>query len=529
MFKPPMVITTKSAYTVGLPIYEQRSAEQLGSTVLPMTNGNETSRGIAATAPAHGDSATTRAVAVLFPPADERTRRDDRLTRLLLDATGRVARGAVTPTLDLEAFRRELKEFDFADEVSLDKALDWVVASLECGVVHITHPRYFGLFNPAPTFPAQCADRVAAAFNPQLATATTSPVAVAIEAHVIAAVARRAGLPATGHFTTGGAEANYTALICALTRAHPDFATRGARAFAADPVFYVSRESHLAWFKIAHQAGIGRDAVRLVATDGSGRLAPPALAEAIAGDRAGGRVPVMVAATAGTTNAGMIDPLPACAAIAAAAGLWFHVDAAWGGAVIASDALRDLLAGIELADSVTIDAHKWFATTMGCGMFLTRHADALAAAFQVATGYMPSYTEGVDPYLTSVQWSRRFLGLRLFLSLAAAGWGGYARHVERAIALAALLREALEARGWSIANRSDLAVLCARPPAGSADIRTIVRRVLASGLAWVSVAEFEGQPVVRACVTHGETSREDVMVLVTALDDARRRDPAAGK
>ena len=145
---------------------------------------------------------------------------------------------------------------------------------MEHGLVHVTHPRYFGLFNPAPTFPAQCADRIAGAFNPQLATSTTSPVAVEIEAHVIRSVARRAGFPpeAGGHFTSGGSEANYTALLCALTRATPEFATKGARAFDGPPVFYVSQESHLAWLKIAHQAGIGRSAVRLVATDGLGRM-----------------------------------------------------------------------------------------------------------------------------------------------------------------------------------------------------------------------------------------------------------------
>ena len=139
-------------------------------------------------------------------------------------------------------------------------------------------------------------------------------------------------------------------------------------------MFYVSRESHLAWLKIAHQAGIGRSAVRLVATDGSGRMDPQALASVLSDDREHGCVPVMIAATAGTTNAGMIDPLAACAELARSAGLWFHVDAAWGGALIASDRLRKILSGIEDADSVTIDAHKWFATTMGCGMFITRHA-----------------------------------------------------------------------------------------------------------------------------------------------------------
>src|SRR6202044_1833453 len=106
-----------------------------------------------------------------------------------------------------------------------DDVLSWTIAQLEHGIVHITHPRYFGLFNPAPTFPAQCADRIAAVFNPQLATATTSPVAVDIENHVIRSVAQRVGLPpeAGGHFTSGGSEANFTALICALTRANPRF------------------------------------------------------------------------------------------------------------------------------------------------------------------------------------------------------------------------------------------------------------------------------------------------------------------
>jgi glutamate/tyrosine decarboxylase-like PLP-dependent enzyme len=201
--------------------------------------------------------------------------------------------------------------------------------------------------------------------------------------------------------------------------------------------------------------------------------------------------------------------------------MWLHVDAAWGGGLIASPVLRDALAGIEAADSVTIDAHKWFATTMGCGMFLTPHPEALSAAFRVTTSYMPPNAGGVDPYANSMQWSRRFLGLRLFMSLAAAGWAGHARHVERAVSLAAMIAAGLAARGWSIANRSPMAVVCAVPPAGSAEPRTIAGRVLASGQAWVSAAEFEGRAVVRACVTHGETTPNDVAILVSALDEAR--------
>jgi glutamate/tyrosine decarboxylase-like PLP-dependent enzyme len=241
------------------------------------------------------------------------------------------------------------------------------------------------------------------------------------------------------------------------------------------------------------------------------------LRDALAADLAQGCVPVMIAATAGTSNAGMIDPLAACAEIARHSGLWYHVDAAWGGALIASERLRGVLAGIELADSVTIDAHKWFATTMGCGMFMTRHAPVLSTAFQVSVSFMPSNVSGVDPYVTTLQWSRRFLGVRLFLSLAAAGWPGYGEHVERSIELIALAKEKLVARGWRIANDSSLGVLCVEPPAGCGAVRSIVERVLASGRAWVAAATFEGRETIRICVTHGETTPDDINQLVDVL------------
>jgi aromatic-L-amino-acid decarboxylase len=455
----------------------------------------------------------------LFPPWPERQRIDDYLTRELARAQARVAAGSATPTIDMDALRRELAGFDFTVPRPLPALLDWSVGMLEHGVVHLTHPRYFGLFNPSPSFPAQCADRIAGSFNPQVASSATSPAAVALEAHVIRMVAQRAGLPAQsgGHFTSGGSEANYTAMLCALTRAHPQFAANGARAFAGPPVFYTSKECHRSWVKIAHQAGIGRSAARLVATDGSGRMATAALVAAIAADLSSGCMPFLIVASAGTTNAGMIDPLSDCADIAQRHGLWYHVDAAWGGAMIASDKLRGVLAGLERADSATIDAHKWFATTMGCGMFLARDAGALSAVFQVAASYMPSHELSVDPYMNSAQWSRRFLGLRLFLSLASAGWAGHAAHIERAVEQTARIRQGLEARGWSVVNDSPFAVLAAVPPPAQGSPRTIVERVLKSGRAWVSLARFEERDVVRICVTHGETSEEDLSILIEAL------------
>jgi aromatic-L-amino-acid decarboxylase len=462
-------------------------------------------------------------VPALFPAREEL---DDWLTRELLSANERVVAGSVVPTIDMAAFRAELARFDFLEPQSLGELVTWSIAQLECGVVHLTHPRYFGLYNPAPTFPSQCADRIAGAFNPQLATWTTSPVAVEIEAHVMRSVAERAGMPAgsMGHFTSCGSEANYTAVLCALTRANSRFATDGARAFEGQPVFYASRESHLAWLKIAHQTGIGRSAARLIATDGTGSMDAGALADQIAADRAAGSVPVMIAATAGTTNAGMIDPLERCAEIARHEGLWYHVDAAWGGALIACEELASRLTGMEQADSITIDAHKWFATTMGAGMLLVREPSALSSVFRVSTTFMPSEIEHVDPYTMTAQWSRRFIGLRLFLSLAAAGWSGYADHVRRSLGLIELLREELAARQWIIANNSPLGVLCVEPPQSRGDVRAIARRVLDSGRAWVAAAKFEGRDVVRTCVTHGEASAADIEELVKALQRALERD-----
>jgi glutamate/tyrosine decarboxylase-like PLP-dependent enzyme len=460
------------------------------------------------------------AVAALFPDREARIHAEDCLTRELIGASERIARGPVMPTLDRAKLREELSGFDFSRPRPLDELIEWTLRRMEHGVVHMNHPRYFGLFNPAANFPSQCADRIAGSFNPQLASSGSSPAPVEIEAHVIRAMARRAGFPeeSAGHFTTSGSEANYTALVCALTRAEPRFDAQGARAFAGPVAMYTSRECQPAWFKIVHQAGIGREALRLIGTDGSGRMDVNALAQAVADDRARGTVPVLISATAGTTGAGMIDPLAECARIARAEGIWYHVDAAWGGAALTSQRLRGLLAGIELADSATIDAHKWFATTMGCGMFITRDPQVLSHVFRVSAEFMPSSVTQIDPYLNTLQWSRRFLGLRLFLSLGAAGWEGYGAHVERATAVAARVRERLVVRGWRVANDSRLAVLCVVPPPGYPPIRDIVRKVLESGRAWVAVAKYEGREVLRVCVTHGETTLADVEELVAALE-----------
>lgn len=425
----------------------------------------------------------------------------------------------VTAEFDYKRFSADLSRFNFVSPIDLTELLRWTVQHIRQGCVQITHPRYFGLFNPSPAFPSILADYIAATLNPQLAAAKTSPAAVSIEAHVIKQISYRAGLPngSGGHFTNSGSEANFTALICALTKICPSYKDMGIRALRTPPAIYISKDAHQAWFKIAHEAGIGRLAIRAIETDGRGQMSLSALSEAVSSDKENGAVPIMVVATAGTTIAGMVDPIHGCAEIAEKAGAWFHVDAAWGGAAIASDILRSRLSGIELADSITIDAHKWFSTTMGCGMFLTSQPWVLNDAFNVSASFMPSSQGISDPYTSSVQWSRRFSGLRLFLNLASAGWSGYARHVERTLDLANILAEKLKGLGWDILNPQALGVVCITPPAPHSNIKKIVNDIVSSGEAWVAFAVFEGIDVIRICITNGETTADDVDVLVDVL------------
>jgi aromatic-L-amino-acid/L-tryptophan decarboxylase len=447
-----------------------------------------------------------------------------------------VAGGPVAPAGPGTAELREwLAGFDFRQPCPAEDTLSAVVRRLRRWGVHTTHPRYFGLFNPTPTWWGMAGELVAAGLNPQLAAYSHAPVAVEVERHVLRFLGARLGLPPTvaGSLTTGGAEANLSAVILALTRRFPDYPAFGLRRLPRRPVLYASVEGHHSWLKIAHLAGLGRDAVRLVGVDARHRLDPEQLRRLRDADLAAGDEPFLLVGTAGTTGGGAVDPLDELAGHAAAWGLHLHVDAAWAGAVALSDRLRPLLAGVERADSVTIDAHKWLSAPMGAGIFLTRHATDLAAAFQVNTGYMPTDTEdaaGVaDPYATSVQWSRRFAGLKVFLALAAVGQPGYAAQIERDTQLGALLAARLADQGWLRINDTPLPVVCVADPAtdrlgpdrSHAWHAAVADHVVASGHAWVSPVRIAGRAAIRLCLTSHRTTARDIDQAVAALDEAR--------
>src|SRR5215210_6686977 len=202
---------------------------------------------------------------MLTLPAETRGELWQRLVEAIERYTAEVGSTEVAPAVDVETLRARLSPFDFGQPVEPLAALDFAVRSLWQGQVHTPHPRYFGLFNPAPATMGIAADALVAAFNPQLAAWSHSPFAAEVEQHLVRAFAERFGYDparAEGTFTSGGAEANHTALLLALTRAFPEVTRRGMLALRSQPVLYVTAETHHSVLKAARLSGIGSEAVR---------------------------------------------------------------------------------------------------------------------------------------------------------------------------------------------------------------------------------------------------------------------------
>ncbi len=483
-----------------------------------------------------------------------------RVARIAADFDSTIRDAPVSAPTAARDVRARLAKYDFASPMSDADVLDDVADMLRRWNVHVVHPRYFGLFNPSLVPAAVAAESLAAVVNPQMAAWSHSPAANEIERHVLRALASLVGFDpdaTAAHFTTGGQESNLTAVVAALAATFPAWRDDGVRALPGAPVLYVSEEGHHSLVKAAGVTGLGRSAARMLPVTDDLRLDVAALRRAIAEDRAAGRVPFLVVGTAGTTGAGVVDPLPELADLCAAENLWFHVDAAWGGGALLSPKLRRVLDGIERADSVAWDAHKGLSVPFAAGMFFCRRRDApgeawpsradasvascaegrsatpprggaarlLAAAFDVSSGYMPQSREGCeDLHRVSLQWTRRTLGLKVFAALASRGLPGYAEMIERQTAMGDALRAKLVAAGWRVVNATPLPVVCFTHPeiaAGRVTVGQVVQRVVRGGAAWVSPVKLAGRPpCVRACVTSFRTTDADLDALVAALNAA---------
>lgn len=445
----------------------------------------------------------------------------------------RVHQARVTPALDPEKVRALLYPIDFDRQTDPLSAIDFVATGLWKYQVHTPHPRYFGLFNPAPAPMGIVADALVAAFNPQLASWSHSPFAIEVEQHLIRSFGGLFGYNpelTRGTFASGGSEANHTAVLTALVDKFPEFERKGLRSLGRQPTMYVSSESHYSFLKTARLCGLGTDAVRHIPVDRAFKMNVEQLSRQIEEDRKAGYEPFLAVATAGTTSAGVIDSVGEVAGVASEHKVWLHVDAAWGGAAALVPELRPILKGIERSDSITFDAHKWLSVPMGAGLFLTCHRNILSRTFRITADYMPKEASGleiVDPYAESIQCSRRFIGLKVFLPLLVTGWTGYAAIIEHQVSMGDLLRRQLETSDWEIVNQTPLPVVCFRDRRTEAGktaefLEKVVKQIVSSGKAWISTTRLNNHlPVIRACITNHLTEPEDIDFLVTELNSVR--------
>jgi aromatic-L-amino-acid/L-tryptophan decarboxylase len=396
------------------------------------------------------------------------------------------------------------------------------------------HPGFMAYISGAGTVPGAAADLLAAALNQNLGGSRLSPAATEIELHLGRWFASRLGLPTTagGYVTSGGAMAAFVGLKAARD-AKAGWSIRELGTRAGPPLtLYASAQAHDVNTRAADMLGLGRDAVRTIACDDTLRMRPDALASAIARDLRNGHKPIAVIATAGTVSTGAIDPLEAIADICAAHGLWLHVDGAYGGVAALTDALRPLFRGIERADSVALDPHKWLYTPLSGGAIVVRDMRSLADAFAIDPSYVHEdktlTRRGVDLYALGPQFSRGFHSLKIWFSLLAHGWTAYERRIAHDVELARYLHHRVAAHPLleAIGPEPALSIACFRyvprelrgDPSAEPYLNQLNERLMAelqlAGRVYPSNAVVDGRFVLRACIVNFRTEAEDVDALI---------------
>ncbi len=404
--------------------------------------------------------------------------------------------------------------------------------------MQIPSPRYYGLFNPTPLPIAVWADALASAINQNGAAWRNSPAANVIEARVLRWLCEIIGYGADafGSLTSGGSEANLVALKCARDRAAKNVREHGVRAASGEMIVYASEQCHYSFEKSVDILGMGRESLRKIIVDDRFHLRIDALREAIERDLQAGRIICCIAGAAGATSTGIVDPLDELANVAQEYDCWFHVDGAYGGALALSAKHKSRLRGIERANSVTIDPHKWMFVPFACGAVLVRDGGrVLRDGFDITPEYLSEergHLGGADVEYDLFRYgqlgTRRFNALKLWMALKFLGVRGYARIIDRQIELTEYLASQLdELKDFTRIGQVETAVCCFRfTPHESENLdaaaqdklqRALQQRVERSGEAWISTTVLNGRRALRVNVNSFLTERRHIDDLVELL------------
>ena len=394
---------------------------------------------------------------------------------------------------------------------------------------HVGHPGYFGLITPSPNPVGILGDLIASALNQNIGAWSIGPAGVVVERQTVRWLTDLIGFDekAGGNLTSGGMMANFIGLKLARDRVSGDVTQHAGvtGAWAA----YTSEERHVSVDKAADAVGIGRQGLRVLPTDADFSLRLNALEGAIEEDRRRGIRPMCIVGMGGTTNTGAVDDLRALRAIADREGAWLHVDAAYGGGMLLSRRFPGTLEGLELADSVTLDPHKWFYAPLDAGAILVRDAARLTASFGLAPAYL---TDPLDEagdrynyYVHGFEQSRRFRSLKVWMSFKRYGAEQIGEWIDRNVLQAHRLHElCVQSQDFEPACAPRMSAICIRYRAAglaepdSARLHAeVVRRVEESGRFWISTTFLKGRTWFRINPVNLRTRAEHMDELLAML------------
>ncbi len=436
----------------------------------------------------------------------------DALVDLLTDHRSRPVVREATP----EQTQRRLGGPAPEEPEGFDRVLRSVVADVLPFRSNIQHPGYLAYIPGCGTWPGALGDLVASAVNIDGGNWMESAGPSAVELQVLDWFRDWIGYPedAGGVLVSGGSAANLTALSCARELRLGPMTDRA--------VVYCSDQSHSSVARAARTLGFRPEQVRVLPSDDRYRMRLDALAAAVGSDRGAGLVPLLVSANAGATNTGAVDPLPELAAYCAAQDIWFHVDAAYGGFAVLTERGRMLLRGIELADSVTLDPHKWLHQPIECGAVLVREPSALERAFSVTPDYLAD-TEArqaeVNFASRGLQLTRGSRALKVWMSLRTFGVAAFRDAVGNALDLALLAEQTVrDDDRLELMMDATLGIVCFRRRFADTDSEAVVAyrnaglvaSVADAGVGMVSSTRLRGRYAIRLCVLNHTTTAADV-------------------
>jgi glutamate/tyrosine decarboxylase-like PLP-dependent enzyme len=401
--------------------------------------------------------------------------------------------------------------------------------------MQVPSPRYFGQFNPTPLAIGVWADALCSSLNQNAGAWRNGPTSALIETQVLRWLCELIGYgpQAFGTLASGGSEANLIALKCARDSIDGTIRSRGMRPARGDLVVYASEQCHFSLEKSVDILGMGRQSLRKIDTDDRFHIRLDLLRAQIEEDRSNGCIPSCIVGMAGATSTGVIDALPELAAIARENDCWFHVDAAYGGGLAFSDKHAEKLRGIELANSITFDPHKWMFVPFACGATLVRDGgNVLRDSFDISPEYLSEDRGGADVEYDFFRYgqmgTRRFNALKLWMAFKFMGKRGYAETVEQHLKLTSYLAARLdELPDFERVGEIETAVCCFRylpEPVTALSVaqqdrvqQTLQQRVEKSGKAFFPSTILHGRRALRVNINSYLTEQRHVDDLVELL------------